>query len=223
MKQFLEKIKNWLALDEGVSKRVDEKVIKEEKPLVETPPRRGYRENIDPNNMKIIIVSDNHMRTEGLENVLSQHRHDTDYFLHCGDSNLEHDHELMKAFITVKGNTDYVHRYLYDETVKLPNGELIWITHGHNHYVNQGVDILVDFAPAMSRSQCPSIILYGHTHKVDVQRREDLLIINPGSISSPRDGIIRTYAKLMITPEAYEVTILDIKDHSVVKEFQFPK
>jgi len=210
--RFLEKVKDWLGSDEEVMKA---KLPRKGMSAIE-----GRKESIDPNKIEIIIVSDNHMQTEGLKKVLAYHD-DVDYFLHCGDSNLDHDHELMKPFITVKGNTDFKQRYWDEEEVKLANGELIWMTHGHEHRVGQGVDGLLRVTKRSKPR--PSIILYGHTHVVDVKMIDGCLIINPGSISLPRDGIKRTYAKLVVTPESYDVTILDVKDHSLVREFQFPR
>lgn len=211
MKRFLEKMKD-------LSGSVEEEAVQSCK---EMPVKKGPKKNTDPNSTKIIIVSDNHMKTDGLKKVLEYHADEADYFLHCGDSNLNHDHEMMKSFITVKGNTDCIQKYQVEEEVRLANGELIWIVHGHAHQVARGVDALLQSAK-MSES-VPSIILYGHTHMIDVQMIDGCLIINPGSISVPRDGIICTYAKLVVMPESYDVTILDVKDHSVVKEFQFPR
>ena len=183
--------------------------------------QKGPKENTDPNNIKILIVSDNHMKTDGLEKVLAHHAEETDYFFHCGDSNLEHHHGLMQPFVTVKGNTDFKQKYQHDEEVKLVNDERVWITHGHKFDVGRGVDGLLACA---KRNQIhPAIILYGHTHMVDVQLIDGFLIINPGSIALPRDGIRQTYAKLVVTPVAYHVTIFDVKDHSVIREFQFQK
>jgi len=170
--------------------------------------------------LEIIIVSDNHSEKSGLAKVL-EHHVDANYFFHCGDSNLEADLDLMKPFTTVKGNTDLWHDYQNDEKIKLATGEKIWVTHGHRFSVNSGTDKLLIKAKKMYRA--PAVILYGHTHRVDVKMQEGILIINPGSIAFPRDGIRRTYARLLVTPECYDVQILDIKDHGLIKDFQFPR
>ncbi|MCL2559242.1 MAG: YfcE family phosphodiesterase [Turicibacter sp.] len=181
----------------------------------------GARENMDPDHIKIIIVSDNHIKKNGLISVVEKYTGEVDYFLHCGDSNLEHDDPVMVPFITVMGNTDFRQKYRDVEQVNLPNGEQIWINHGDRYQVRAGVDVLVEIATLFGGK--PSIILYGHTHVMDVQMFEGRLVINPGSIELPRDGGIRKYAKLEITKEAYQVTILNAEDHSVVKEFEFQK
>ena len=180
-------------------------------------------ENIEPvkdGSLEIIIVSDNHLEKSGLAKVLKYHA-GADYFLHCGDSNLQPNLDLMKSFITVRGNTDFLLDYENDEVIELATGEKVWMTHGHRFSVGFGTDHLLTQAELMNPS--PAIILYGHTHKVDVKMQKGILIINPGSIAFPRDGTHRTYAKLQIIPERYHIQILNIRNHKVVKEFQFPR
>ena len=174
---------------------------------------------------EIIIVSDNHGAKDGLVKV-HQHHAGANCFLHCGDSNLEPDDEVMRPFLTIKGNTDYLENYPDDDYLQLPIGERIWMVHGHDHGVRRGIDMLVRFArlAAITQGVRPiHIVVYGHTHKVDVQMQNEVLVINPGSITQPRDGKRCTYARLQITSHAYEIQILDVSDHKVIKEFQFPR
>ena len=170
--------------------------------------------------LEIIIVSDNHLDKSRLAKVLKHHS-DADHFLHCGDSNLAPSLAVMQPFVTVKGNTDFMLGYNEHEFVKLATGETIWVTHGHRFSVEFNTDELIASAEGMEPS--PAIILYGHTHKVDVTMEKDILIINPGSITSPRDGVHRTYARLQVTPKAYDIQIFDVKGHRIIKEFQFPR
>jgi putative phosphoesterase len=187
--------------------RADKKLVKDTKPIKD-------------GSLEIIIVSDNHLEKSGLAKVLEYHA-DADHFLHCGDSNLQPDLDLMKSFVTVSGNTDFFTGYQNDEIVELATGENIWITHGHNWSVGIDTDKLIRQAERMVPT--PAIVLYGHTHRVDVSMQKGILIINPGSIAFPRDGIRRTYAKLQVTPEIYNIQILNIKNHSLIKELKFSK
>lgn len=182
---------------------------------------KGPRENADPDALVLLIVSDNHMKKDGLASVLARYADEVDYFLHCGDSNLEHNDSVMRPFICVKGNTDVMQQYPEDAVVPLLNGQNVLIVHGHRHRVSINTDELLK-AASLYQSE-PEILLYGHTHCVDVQLRDGRLIVNPGSISSPRDGIVPTYAKLLITPEAYDVQIFNAKTHEPFKAFQFQR
>jgi len=214
MKELLEKFFN---LDDDQEREVlvqdgmqDDAVVKNEKLTFEK-------------DLEIIIASDNHRIIKGLTQILA-HYPDADYFLHCGDANLESDHDVMRSFIAVRGNTDYHEGYADDEFVDLASGERIWITHGHRYSVNFGTDNLVKNTKLGFTVTSPvDIILYGHTHKVDVKMQEGMLIINPGSITRPRDGVLQTYARLLITTDYYDIQILDVSDHSIIKEFRFPR
>lgn len=181
-------------------------------------PRRARTEGV----FEIIIVSDNHGDTRSLYRVL-EHQDEADFYLHCGDSNLPPDWDCTEPFIIVKGNTDYNDDYQLHEHLQLPTGENIWITHGHKEFVGMMPERIIHMARTSFLEKTPHIILYGHLHKVDVRMEEGFLIINPGSIMEPRDGIIKTYAKLTVSPDRYKIDIYDSADHDIIKEFQFPR
>ena len=61
----------------------------------------------------------------------------------------------------------------------------VLVTHGHGYYVNSGVDYF--------REQCFGIldydvVMYGHTHVPYIEIGDDVTILNPGSISYPRQS-----------------------------------
>jgi len=181
--------------------------------------------------LEIIIVSDNHEAKTGIESVLAHHP-DADYYFHCGDSNLDPASEMMKRFIAVKGNTDYSYDFEPQVWVDLPSGERVFMAHGDGHGVHQGIERLITwvtpggFSPIFSDRKTPvtKIIFYGHTHVVHVTMEQEILVINPGSIALPRgESRIRSYARLEITPECYDIQIINAMDHTIVEEFQFPR
>ena len=57
-----------------------------------------------------------------------------------------------------------------------------YLTHGHHYYISVGTEMLKSEAKARGFD----IVFFGHTHKPLIERDENLLIINPGSISYPR-------------------------------------
>ena len=74
-------------------------------------------------------------------------------------------------------------------------GKKIWLTHGHNYYVSLDLKVIKDEA----RARGMDIVMFGHTHRPVIEVEDDITLINPGSISYPRqaDGI-PTYIMLEI-------------------------
>ena len=66
-------------------------------------------------------------------------------------------------------------------------GKKIWLTHGHNYYVS--LDLKVIEQEAVARGM--DIVMFGHTHRPVIIVEDNITLINPGSISYPRqaDGI----------------------------------
>ena len=42
----------------------------------------------------------------------------------------------------------------------------------------------------------PDVLIHGHTHVLKAERREGYTLLNPGSVSIPKEGNIPTYAIL---------------------------
>lgn len=133
--------------------------------------------------MKILIVSDTHGRHDNLEVILEREK-PLDLLIHLGDAEGAEDYIEVIAECPVEvvaGNNDFY--------TKLP-GELIiqigdyktLITHGHYYYVNGGTSHIRK--AALERGI--DIAMFGHTHKPFFEEDEDVIILNPGSISYPR-------------------------------------
>ena len=58
----------------------------------------------------------------------------------------------------------------------------IWLTHGHNYYVSMGNETIKREA----RARGVDIVMYGHSHKPVVDLGEDVIAVNPGSLTYPR-------------------------------------
>lgn len=152
--------------------------------------------------MKYLVVSDNHGDRECLVDLADHYRDRVDFMFHCGDSELEPTDELWNDFIVVTGNCDYDERYLQEQLVKTGK-DTILMTHGHLYNVRRTLDNLV----YRSKELAASIVLFGHTHELGVEMIEDVLVINPGSISLPRgQHMIKTYAIIDSSLDGYEVT-----------------
>ena len=135
--------------------------------------------------MKIVVISDTHGNLSRLSEVFDKEGR-VDMLLHCGD--ICGDEEILKqktgvtAVQIVAGNMDFNGYSPTYRLVDAPDKHLIFMTHGHRYGVNYGTEMLEDEA----RSTAADIVLYGHTHVPEIHERNGLYVMNPGSLSYPR-------------------------------------
>ena len=146
--------------------------------------------------MRILIVSDTHRHEENLEIVLQREKN-LDMLIHLGDSEGSEDYIRTIAecpCYIVKGNTDYFSDLNRD--IKMTIGKYrVLLTHGHHYYVSLGTETII----SEGRAQDMDIVMFGHTHRPLVDIREDITVLNPGSLSYPRqEGRIPTYIMMTI-------------------------
>ena len=132
--------------------------------------------------MKILIVSDTHKKNDNYFHVLRQQK--PDMVIHCGDSEGCEDTLTQAADCPVKmvlGNNDFFSCLPRELDLELGPYK-VWVTHGHNYYVSMGSENIKREAVARSMD----IVLYGHTHRPVVDKSGDVIAVNPGSLSYPR-------------------------------------
>lgn len=133
--------------------------------------------------MKVLIVSDTHRNEDNLIRVLDIEK-DVDMLIHCGDvegSELEIEMYAGCQTVFVAGNNDFFSRLPKETEVIL--GELkAFVTHGHNYYVSMNPDYIKNEA----RVRKADIVMYGHTHRPFIEEEKGLIVINPGSLTYPR-------------------------------------
>ncbi len=119
--------------------------------------------------------------------------------------------QYKEKIIAVRGNCDSeVDQMLLefpmsgDYAVILYNGVRIFLTHGHIY--NPGK------LPPLSKGD---VLVYGHIHIPVAEKEKDIFILNPGSITFPKEGNPNSYGVL-------ENNIFSIKDFSgnVIKEIK---
>lgn len=135
--------------------------------------------------MKILIVSDTHKAHVSLEQVLEREK-PIDMLIHLGD--VEGGADYIEALADcpvhiVAGNNDYFSDLPQEEEFVV-EGNHIFITHGHYYYVAMGEQDLIKEA----KGREADIVMYGHTHKPSLHEVDGLMVINPGSISYPRQA-----------------------------------
>ncbi len=142
--------------------------------------------------MKILIVSDSHGRCYYLERALKKVS-PIDMLIHLGD--LEGDAAYIEAIADcpveiVSGNNDYFTNIPREKFLEIGK-YYVMLTHGHRYGVNYGMEQLKEAALLNGAD----IVMFGHTHQPLIDLTDDnLSVINPGSITQPRQtGRIPTF------------------------------
>jgi putative phosphoesterase len=136
---------------------------------------------------KILILSDTHRSDDNMKRVI-QEEAPVDMIIHLGDA--EGSEYLIPEWanedceiVAVRGNNDFFSSL--DNEIELDLGpHRIFLTHGHYYNVSFGVEDLYDEAVARN---C-DIAMYGHTHRPFLDTIDGVTILNPGSLSYPRQS-----------------------------------
>lgn len=153
--------------------------------------------------LRILIMSDSHGRNENVELAIAQVREEIGEFqmlIHLGDVGDARELESLAGVpcYIVRGNTDYDAKLLNANVIEA-GGHRIFATHGHLYQVDMRLDLL---RFAALENDC-DIAMYGHTHVPYLEEDpDDITILNPGSISKPRQADHRyTYMVMEIDGE----------------------
>lgn len=133
--------------------------------------------------MRILIVSDTHRNNANYLRVIEK-AGPFDLVIHCGDvegSELVISKAAGCRVEMVQGNNDFFSE-LPKEKEFMVGQYKVWLTHGHNYYIAMNSEMIKQEA----RDREIDIVMCGHTHKPVVDIGSDLTLINPGSISYPR-------------------------------------
>lgn len=133
--------------------------------------------------MKILIVSDTHGQEKNLEEVLEKES-PIDALIHLGD--LEGGEDFINTHVScpaylVSGNNDFFCSLPREREITLGNSQVL-LTHGHYYYVSLGVEEL----RRQAASRDYQVVMFGHTHKPYLETKDGVTILNPGSLSYPR-------------------------------------
>ena len=138
--------------------------------------------------MKVLIVSDTHRRDGNLQAVIEAEA-PFDMLIHLGDA--EGSEDVITAWCKeqnekcqvhmVLGNNDFFSNLDREKEISIGRYRA-FLTHGHFYSVSVGPERLLDEA----RDRKVQIAMYGHTHKPYLDVKEDVTILNPGSLSFPR-------------------------------------
>lgn len=141
--------------------------------------------------MKILICSDTHRVNDNFYRMLEEVP-SVDLIIHCGDAEgTECEMEAIAGceMEVVSGNNDFF-TVLPKERVLDIAGNKILVTHGHYYRVSAGYERLAEEAA----SRGCNMAFFGHTHLPYMGEVNGVFLVNPGSLTYPRQfGRVPTY------------------------------
>ena len=148
---------------------------------------------------KLLLISDNHGHRKVLLDILKKETYDIS--VHLGDSQLSEDFMQNNFTYYVQGNHD---TYLpVHDSFEIEGNKIVI---GHGHY------FLGFFDPAkgatkFAKKYKANIVIFGHSHYPCNIIIENVLCVNPGSCSLPRNPEGRSYAIMKIDNQKVDVEI----------------
>ncbi|RGY98552.1 YfcE family phosphodiesterase [Clostridium sp. AM58-1XD] len=164
--------------------------------------------------MRILIVSDTHRRDENLKNLLAK-MCPIDMLIHLGDA--EGSEDKIAKWVNpecrlemVLGNNDFFSSLDREKEISIGRYKAL-LTHGHYYGVSLGPEGIM----SEGRARGMDIVMFGHTHQPYLHHYNGLTVLNPGSLSYPRqDGRKPSYIMMEIDGDGeahYAVNFLERK------------
>jgi len=158
---------------------------------------------------KILVISDTHKKiTQTLK--LMDKIPDVDHIFHLGD--LVSDAIDIASVVDipvdyVAGNCDFYERNARTTKIVEIGQNKFFLTHGHHYNVKHSMTDL----ERMAKEENYSGILFGHTHMAHMSYIGNTLLLNPGSISKPKNSQKPTFAILQVDARgAVHATLNDL-------------
>lgn len=152
--------------------------------------------------MRVLVVSDTHRYGDNFYALVEQ-LEEIDLVIHCGDiEGQEYEFEevvqecFQCPFVAVTGNNDFFSNL--DQEAAINVGPLrALVTHGHHYYVSMSNEFIKQEAKARGFD----MVFYGHTHRPVFEQQDGITVVNPGSLTYPRqEGRRPSYALLEVEP-----------------------
>ena len=155
--------------------------------------------------MKVLVFSDCHGNTRYLEDAISSHPEIND-IIFLGDGISDVDDVACfyptKSFYCVTGNCDRSDMRPSSSVISIGSVKM-YLSHGH--YMHSLEDLVKTV-----KENGAEVVLFGHTHFAKLDYTDGVHIMNPGSISIPRDEPRPSYGILELTEKGILKTIIRI-------------
>ncbi len=133
--------------------------------------------------MRILIISDTHGEDAPFLSVLEK-TGPIDLLIHAGDfegSDQFYAQWTGAAFYGVAGNNDFLSDVPYERDFQI-GPHKVFLTHGNRYNVSTSTKKLIHQA----RVRKAQICIFGHTHRPLIDENHGILLLNPGSLTYPR-------------------------------------
>ena len=152
--------------------------------------------------MKILVVSDTHGDCSRVIDVYRKLMKESpvDVIVHCGDyaADAKELRARLGAHVArVRGNCDGAFSDSDWSVLETEAGNFL-ITHGHMERVDSGMQNI--YYKALE-NDCVGAF-FGHTHRASYTEMDDLVLMNPGSLTRPRDGSGGTFGLVVTGPDS---------------------
>lgn len=151
--------------------------------------------------MKIGVISDTHRNNKLIDKIIPYLK-ECDLIIHAGDNFVDskYIHNITKIpMMAVRGNCDFENTE--DELEFEIEDKNIFVCHGDKYGVKYGLEQLREKA----KNICADIVIFGHTHTPLIKEENNILYINPGSVSLPRGVNYRGFVILEIHGNNVEI------------------
>jgi putative phosphoesterase len=154
-----------------------------------------------PDQTIIGVVSDTHglLRPEALKHLV-----DVQSIIHAGDigsPNVLEKLQTLAPVSAVRGNND---KGTWAEAIP---ESLLFEVRGHSIHVLHDL-AQIDMSPAAAGI---SVVISGHSHKPQVEERDGVLFVNPGSLGPRRFRLPISLAKLYVSDTGVRAEIIELR------------
>ena len=153
--------------------------------------------------MKILLIGDTHGKLNRLRDIWPKLK-DIDLIAHTGDhfsDAMKIEKEFSLPVIGVGGNCDGSGPKR--QIIETEYGNIL-LTHGHMEGVKYDLNNLYYSA---LEEDCKAVF-YGHTHCSSIIESDGIYLVNPGSLTLPRDGKSGSYAIVRTAEDSFDASIV---------------
>lgn len=141
--------------------------------------------------MKVLILSDTHGYNDVMWEVIRKES-PVDMVIHCGDLETPYEHvrsRINATFHVVAGNNDYDSHLDRVSTFNIGKYKAL-LTHGHRYHLYSDLSALY----YLGVENQADYVFFGHVHVPVYKEEGPVTLVNPGSLTYPRQqGRVPTY------------------------------